>query len=309
MADAASQLILHHYPNSPFAEKARLMLGHKGVAWRSVIIPRVMPKPDLMPLTGGYRKTPVMQIGADIYCDSACIARELDRRFPSPPLFTSGGRGRLAIMGAWADSKLFLEVVGVVFGTNADTVPEDLKIDRHRFSDGLIDLDRFKADQPWLRSQVRSHLFWIEHALDDGRMFIDGDRATYVDFCVYGPLWMLRNRAADLAMFVDMPRTLAWMDRLASRGHGKPEDLSPADALLIARDTEPAEITLAHAEEVEGTGHGRRVTVSADDYGKDPVTGYLVAVDAQRIVIRRSDPVAGAVNVHFPRAGFRLVPA
>jgi Glutathione S-transferase, N-terminal domain len=42
-----------------------------------------MPKPDLTALTGGYRKTPVLQIGADIYCDSQLIMRELERRYPS----------------------------------------------------------------------------------------------------------------------------------------------------------------------------------------------------------------------------------
>lgn len=183
-----SEPILHHYPNSPFAEKVRLMLGFKGVAWRSVTISRVLPKPDLMPLTGGYRKTPVMQFGADIFCDSACIARELERRFPGPALFPGGHGGRLAIMGAWADSRLFLEVVGVVFGTAADSIPADLKEDRYRFSDGMTDLDRFKADQPYLRSQVRSHLFWFEHALDGGRQFLDGSAPTYVDFCFYAPL-------------------------------------------------------------------------------------------------------------------------
>ncbi len=43
----------------------RVAFGIKGLAWKSVIIPRILPKPDLMPLTGGYRKTPVLQIGAD----------------------------------------------------------------------------------------------------------------------------------------------------------------------------------------------------------------------------------------------------
>lgn len=60
------EIILHHYPESPFSEKVRLILGYKGLDYQSVIIPMIMPRPDLMPLTGGYRKTPVMQIGADI---------------------------------------------------------------------------------------------------------------------------------------------------------------------------------------------------------------------------------------------------
>ena len=57
-------IVLHHYPASPFAEKARLMLGYKGLTWKSVFIPMVMPKPDVMALTGGYRKTPILQVGS-----------------------------------------------------------------------------------------------------------------------------------------------------------------------------------------------------------------------------------------------------
>src|SRR5512140_3313528 len=79
-----SDLFLPHYPMSPFSEKIRLVLGYKKLAWKSVIIPSIMPKPDLTALTGGYRKTPVLQIGADIYCDSQLIMRELERRHPTP---------------------------------------------------------------------------------------------------------------------------------------------------------------------------------------------------------------------------------
>ena len=83
-----TDMILHHYETSPYAEKVRLGLGLKGLAWASVEIPVIMPKPDLTALTGGYRKTPVLQIGADLYCDSQLIMRELERRHPSPrPLF------------------------------------------------------------------------------------------------------------------------------------------------------------------------------------------------------------------------------
>ena len=73
-----TELILHHYPQSPVSEKVRVVLGLKGLSWRSVEIPRLPPKPDLMPLTGGYRMTPVMQLGADVYCDSQCIIREIE---------------------------------------------------------------------------------------------------------------------------------------------------------------------------------------------------------------------------------------
>ena len=64
---SAKSLILHHYDTSPFSEKIRLALRLKNLAWTSVTIPNIMPKPDLLALTGGYRRTPVLQIGADIF--------------------------------------------------------------------------------------------------------------------------------------------------------------------------------------------------------------------------------------------------
>src|SRR5260370_6575883 len=81
------ELILHHYDFSSFSEKVRLVLGMKGIEWRSVSIPSTLPKPDYMPLTGGYRRAPALQIGADIYCDSVRIIAELEERFPEPSIY------------------------------------------------------------------------------------------------------------------------------------------------------------------------------------------------------------------------------
>jgi glutathione S-transferase len=102
-----SDLILHHYPSSPFSEKIRLILGYKQLAWKSVIIPQIMPKPDVVALTGGYRKTPFLQIGADIYCDSALICDVLEHRQPTPTLYPKDQKGLARIVAQWADEKLF----------------------------------------------------------------------------------------------------------------------------------------------------------------------------------------------------------
>ena len=109
------ELILHHYPTSPFAEKARLMLGFKQLSWRSVMIPPVMPKPDLTALTGGYRKTPVLQIGADIYCDTALIARRLEAEKATPALYPEAQACNVATFAQWADSVVFQHAVSLVF--------------------------------------------------------------------------------------------------------------------------------------------------------------------------------------------------
>jgi glutathione S-transferase len=60
-----SQVILHHYPLSPYSEKIRLALGLKDVTWSSVDIPIWTPRPKLTPMTGGYRRTPILQVGAE----------------------------------------------------------------------------------------------------------------------------------------------------------------------------------------------------------------------------------------------------
>ena len=108
-------LILHHYPASPFAEKIRLILGLKKLAWKEVIIPMVMPKPDVIALTGGYRKTPLLQIGADIYCDTALIARKLDHIAPAPGLHPREQAATVMLLAQWADSVLFQMVMPVLY--------------------------------------------------------------------------------------------------------------------------------------------------------------------------------------------------
>src|SRR4029453_12489057 len=103
MPPDARALILHQYATSPFSEKIRKILAHKRVPWFAVEQPSIMPKPDLLPLTGGYRRIPVLQIGADVYCDSQLIARVLETRHPAPTIFPSGSEGLCFAIHFWAD--------------------------------------------------------------------------------------------------------------------------------------------------------------------------------------------------------------
>src|SRR5690348_1964676 len=133
------ELFLHHYPRSPFAEKIRTAFGIKGLHWRSVVQPRMAPKPDLTALTGGYRRIPVMQIGADVFCDTRCILRELEHRFPTPSLYPAGTTGTANMIAAWADRELFAASLGLVFGLHGDRFPPELHADRAHFTAGRFD--------------------------------------------------------------------------------------------------------------------------------------------------------------------------
>jgi len=135
-------VVLHHYWGSNYAEKARLMLGLKGLEWESVIIPDVMPKPDLVALTGGYSKTPVLQIGADVYCDTKRIADELEARWPTPTLFPGGRRGFADIVQYWADGAMTLAGGRYLIGRSHENWRPEFHADRAKLWGVPVDLER-----------------------------------------------------------------------------------------------------------------------------------------------------------------------
>ena len=302
-------IILHHYAASPFAEKVRVALGLKQAAWKSVDIPNVMPKPDLMPLTGGYRKTPVMQIGADIYCDTQLIMLELDKRLPAPGLLPKGREGEARAITMWADRNIFGPAVGVVMSQ----IPiegrfgETFKKDRSEFSGRSFDPERLRAALPMMRDQTYALLSLARTMLSDGRKFLLGQnlpgRLRALQSGVVHPEPARRDsRSARPAA---RHRRLvaaheAWA--VASR-----TDITAGEALGIAKATEPG-TTFFDVNDPSGLKAGQKISVTPDDTGRVPVEGIVVGLTPDRVSIQRSDPRVGDVVVHFPRAGFVVVP-
>ncbi|HEX6958467.1 MAG TPA: glutathione S-transferase family protein [Ferrovibrio sp.] len=303
-----SGIILHHYATSPFSEKVRIAFGIKKLAWQSVDIPPVMPKPDLMPLTGGYRKTPVLQIGADIFCDTQLILRELERRHPTPTFYPGLARGLAEGVAFWADHQLFGAAVAIAFGAFGDKLPDAFLEDRSKFSGRNIDRARLKQQAAVMQGPLRAHLGWIEDALADNRAFLFGDAPSLADLAVYHCVWFVRERARSDAL-ADYAGLNAWADRMKAFGHGERSDLDAKAAVAAARAAQPAPVRGTVMPNALGLTAGAMVSVTPDDTGRDPTVGELVALDAQSVTIRRSAPEVGEVHVHFPRAGFILVPA
>lgn len=300
-------IILHHYWNSPFSEKVRLLLGIKGLAWRGVIQPVIMPKPDLVPLTGGYRRIPVMQIGADVFIDSAAIMAEIERRHPEPRVI---GGADWAI-NAWADRLLFQPTVAIIFGALGDAIDPAFVKDREAMSGRPFDAAAMKAAGPAARAHFRAALGWLEDQLG-GAPFVGGAAPSLGDIAFWLNVWFYGNvlkaqLEQDLAPF---PRATAWRARLAAIGCGTHMEMSPAEALHVAAVSEPDDaLQIDHdPADPSGLSPGAAVAVSADDYGRDPIVGALVAADAEAIVISRQAPELGRLNLHFPRAGYVLSP-
>lgn len=300
-----TDLILHNYDFSNFAEKARLMLGFKGLAWRSVEIPPINPKPKLTPLTGGYRRTPVLQEGADVWCDTRLIARELERRVPEPSLFPPKTSGAADAIAWWAEHQFMRPTALYVSGINAEHMPEGLHEDRaklHGLPVPSIEAVRKAAirNLHLVRPQVR----WIADMLADGRPYLLGDGPCIADFATYHVVWFYRGRHIDCRHeLAPYPRLLAWRDRMAAIGHGKRTNIEADEALAEARDATPA--TPRPAQPQEGDPQpGQRARIRPADNAKDWVEGEVTFIDAHEIALLRKDPEIGDVTVHFPRLGY-----
>ena len=299
-----TDIILHHYGLSPFAEKVRIGLGLKQAAWKSVDIPNVMPKPDLMPLTGGYRKTPVMQVGADIYCDTQLIMLELERRLPSPSFLPKGREGEARAITMWIDRNIFAPAVGVVMSQVADRFGDAFKKDRSEFSGRSFDPERMRAALPMVRDQTYGQLSLAEAMLADGRKFVLGSEPSLADCALYNPVWFIQQHLGKTAAPLDRrPGIGAWTERMKALGEGKRTDIKATDALEIAKAATPGS-TSVDANDPSGLKAGQKLSVTPDDTGRVPVTGALVGLTADRISIARNDPRVGDVVVHFPRVGF-----
>ena len=305
------EIILHNYPQSPVAEKVRVGLGIKGVAWRSVEIPRIPPKPLLMPLTGGYRRTPVMQIGADIYCDSQCILREIERRNPLPTFYPGGADGMAWGVGRWTDGALFDHVIKLVLGAAGDALPADFAEDRGRLylgADWAEGLKRANADLPHIIAQLRVQFGWMDQRLATGRRFMLGDAPGLPDALAYHLVWFLRGRWAGGPGFLsEFPALEAWEARVSAIGHGSVSEMSAEEALAVAGEAEPETESQADPGDPQGLAPGMAVTVAPDlDGGEEAVAGRVQAVSRETIAILREDPQVGRVCVHFPRVGYRV---
>jgi glutathione S-transferase len=292
---------------SPYAEKIRCILGFKRLAWKSVLIPVVMPKPDLLALTGGYRKTPVLQIGADVFCDSDLIARVLDTIQPNPSLFPAGSEGLSYALGAWQQQlfQLGIEMVGLA----GAAMPDGFLADRTRMFEGGLDVDRMVRELPAKRDQLRAKLDLVERMLGDGRPFVLGAQTSLADFSLYHPIFALRSVPALEPALRPFARLAAWADRVAGFGHGSPEEITAVTAVEIAHAATPATAPGADSGDPNGRRPGERVSVVHVDFGRDPVAGELVASSVHEIAIRRRDERAGDVVVHLPRERYVVLPA
>jgi glutathione S-transferase len=304
MTTTSHRILFHEYALSPFSEKLRRVFGYKSIAYASVDQPMWMPKPHLTPMTGGYRRIPVMQLGADVYCDTTLIARKIEQLHPDRPILPPALEGAVHAAELWADKLLFAACVPVVFSGLASMLPAELMEDRKRM--------RPELNPELLTRAVPTCLATLTAACDRlertfaAQPFLLGKEFTLADAALFHCLWFVRNAPAGGGILARYTRLGEWLKRLETYGSGAPEALEAEEALAIARRSEPSEEPLGRsvAEDVTGVMPGDAVAICSDDLPQDVFRGNVVAITTEELVIERKTDEVGRIRQHFPRTGY-----
>ncbi len=301
------QFILHHYEASPYAEKIRLLCGLAGLSWGSVLSPPMPPRPNVDPLSGGYRRIPIGQIGADIICDTHLIAIELAERANRSDLSPLTVAPPVDALVQRAEGDVFFSAIGSV---------KPLKVMLTLLSVfGPLGMFRFIKDRAGMMKSGSTRALKGEQAeavfsrfladLDKALAstpFLSGDQPGYADFAVFHPIWLRTNVGGDA--FNAYPNVRRWFERIPSIGHGAREELEAIHAFSAAKENDPRPVP---DSEPDAPLLNTLVSIAPSDYGCVPVVGELVAQTPDRYIVARDTPEFGTVHCHFPRAGYVVI--
>lgn len=298
-----SELILHHYQQSHFAEKIKRLLAFKSVPWRAVEQPFMMPKPDLVPLTGGFRRIPVLQIGADVYIDTVLIARVLETLHPTPACIPASLAGLIGVIEAWAGRQFMFQVLLPTFATLAPHLPPEFLLDRAAMSPSL-GREAIVDGAPHALAQTDLVLDQLELQLR-AQSFLLGPEFTLADASVFFPLWLFKSSPDLFEHIAARPAVAAWFARIEGFDSGTATPMPTSEALDIARAASPAPAA-SGLHQLGDLELGAEIAVVADDYGVEACRGKVTYLSAERVSLLRRDPSLGDIAVHFPRAGYRI---
>ena len=213
-------------------------------------------------------------------------------------------------MGWWIEKGSFFNAVCLTIG-NMPGLPQELIDERRPLFRVNLDPEELRSKRALYLQRVNAHVAWLAQVLADGRNFIFGPDPSAADLSAYHPLWFARqNGGIEVNELIAFANVIdPWYNRVAAIGHGKFSEMTPEQAIEVARTSTPSEPSEWSSEAGNiGLKRGDWVSVTPDDYG-NPVYGSILAWTPDEIVLRHEDPSCGKVNLRFPRVGFDVSPA
>lgn len=284
------------------------MFGYCNVQWQSVISPAMPPRPTVDPLAGGYRRIPVAQIGADVFCDTKIIAAELAHISSKPELDVEACSKEISDYANHIDTTVFMASLQIPSPMTMLTTVFRLfsPLQAIKFIKDRAGVQKTSSVKPIGRQRslalIDDHHTGMESKLKEND-FLFGDAPCIADFSAYHVLWFkhLTNKSSELEGFSMIN---AWYQRMSDFGHSERQELSKSELFELARISEPREIPSSMKQDQD---IGKKVEIKPSDYAKDSVVGDLVGGDEFRWIVARETEEFGVIHVHFPKAGFSLV--
>ncbi len=264
------------------------------------------PRPIVEPLVGGYRRIPVAQEGADIFCDTRLICAEIAELSGKPELTSEGCDAAAQALAVHLEGEIFWACIASIPASRTlRQLVRNLSIGgAFRFLIDRVGIARAantKPMSPKLAVDIfQQHLEQLEESLQQDFLF--SDTPCVADFAACHTLWFKRV-VGELPMPEGLPRVEAWYTRMTELGHGQRSEAGAEDAFAAARDNAPRHIPGSMTID---SRIGDAVVVSPDDYALDSTSGILVGSSDTRWIIARDTDQLGLVHIHFPTAGFKL---
>lgn len=305
------KIILHRNYGSPYCQKIMVMLDYSQLDWYSELTSKGVPRPVQETLSGNYsRRVPLLQIGADIYCDTKEICEQIAEL---------SGNKTLSYYNLTKDQQNFSDALEYELGRAvvSKLTPMDLITSYFKhipIKDACVFLiDRFK-----LKSKIKKHkpledksqeewtsvliqfLKRINKMLETHPFLSESKDPNYTDFSAYTHIWY-SNRINNLKYAKNLPHIRAWLKKMESFTIGNYKSLSRGEALKIARDVEPNPIdSLNQKSDKLNT----QVSVLVNDglsFIMNPVNGILVGENENKTILERNHPDVGKVHIHIPK--------
>lgn len=303
----STPIILHHYDASPYAEKIRLMFGLTNTPWKSLLSPARPPRPNLDPLTGGYRRIPVLQLGADIICDTALIAEEIAEITSNQKLQPQHLEGRALELVNRAEQEAFFSAIAAVPPLRLLTTMwmklgplQILPFIKDR--KGMLEGGTKKAVHPKKAQHILAALIDDLESHLNHSTWIAGDLPSLADFSVYHVLWL--HVSFNRKPLAAGPNVQRWYSSVSAIGQGPREEITQAEAFELASRALPRAVPSSDGH--DSFKVGQSVSVSPEDYAVIPVHGELVSINSNRIILARDTSQFGLLHVHFPRSGYSI---
>ena len=214
-------LELYQFELSQYAEKVRLILDYKGLAYRKIEVTPGIGQLDIFRMSG-QRKVPVLKDGNEVIADSTAIAKYLDRKYPDRPLIPADPqlRGVCLLMEEWADESIGVKSRKVLYGALSQsltlrtallptTTPDVLKVLVGSVPSELVNVLGFGIGIG--PDVVQSGTEDIKQDLEAlclllmNRPYLVADHPTLADFAVAGLSMLLKFPEGN---YLDIPENL-----------------------------------------------------------------------------------------------------